>query len=161
MSATTSLLAELLQESALEDVPRTAFAVTIGLREFFAEGTEEELEYQALLAAARGSLRLLDADQHAARRRVVIVADLPDAALKEDPSVDRAVVAVASRVALRDVAAVYMDAPGAEDDVRRAAAFVLEADIGGADAQFVVDNAEGHELGWYATQEIGPLLELL
>jgi hypothetical protein len=25
----------------------------------------------------------------------------------------------------------------------------------------VVDQAEGHELAWFATQEIGPLLELL
>ena len=27
-------------------------------------------------------------------------------------------------------------------------------------AAFVVEQAEGHELQWYATQEIGPLLEL-
>jgi hypothetical protein len=38
---------------------------------------------------------------------------------------------------------------------------VLEADLGSEDAQFVVDQAEGHELAWYATQEIGALLELL
>ena len=35
------------------------------------------------------------------------------------------------------------------------------ADLGSADAQFIVDGAEGYDLGWYATQEIGPLLELL
>ena len=29
------------------------------------------------------------------------------------------------------------------------------------DRQFVVDQAEGHELAWFATQEINPLLELL
>ena len=34
-------------------------------------------------------------------------------------------------------------------------------DLGSADAQFIVDGAEGYDLGWYATQEIGPLLELL
>jgi hypothetical protein len=38
---------------------------------------------------------------------------------------------------------------------------VLEADLGSEDAQFVVDQAEGHELAWYASQEIGTLLELL
>ena len=37
----------------------------------------------------------------------------------------------------------------------------IEADLGSADAQFVVDQAEGHELAWYATQEIGPALEPL
>ena len=49
----------------------------------------------------------------------------------------------------------------AEDDVRAAVNVVLEADLGSEDAQFVVDQAEGHELAWYATQEIGPVLDLL
>ena len=38
---------------------------------------------------------------------------------------------------------------------------VIAADLGSEDDQFAVDGAEAHELGWYATQEIGPLLELL
>ena len=37
---------------------------------------------------------------------------------------------------------------------------VVEADLGSEDAAFRMEQAEGHELGWYATQEIGPLLEL-
>ena len=37
---------------------------------------------------------------------------------------------------------------------------LVEADLGSEDAAFVVEQAEGHELQWYATQEIGPLLEL-
>ncbi len=41
-----------------------------------------------------------------------------------------------------------------------AAEQLVEADLGSEDAAFVVDQAEGHELQWYATQEIGPLLEL-
>ena len=47
------------------------------------------------------------------------------------------------------------------DDVRAAAEQLVEADLGSEDAAFVVDQAEGHELQWYATQEIGALLELL
>ena len=34
------------------------------------------------------------------------------------------------------------------------------ADAGDEDAQFLVDGVEDHELGWYAAQEIGPLVEL-
>ena len=60
-----------------------------------------------------------------------------------------------------DVASVHVDGADAEDDVRAAVGVVLEADLGSDDAQFVVDQAEGHELAWFATQEIGPLLELL
>jgi hypothetical protein len=38
---------------------------------------------------------------------------------------------------------------------------VLEADLGDDDAKFLLDEAEGHDLLWYASQEIGPLLALL
>ncbi len=34
------------------------------------------------------------------------------------------------------------------------------ADAGDEDAQFLVDGVEDHELGWFAAQEIGPLVEL-
>lgn len=161
VAATTTLLRELLEHGELPAIARTAFAVTPALREFYLDDDADELDYQALLAAARGSLRLLDADPSAVPRRVVIVADVPDADVQAHPELDRAVVRVGAPVPLGTVVAVYADGPEAEDDVRRAAVAVLEADIGGADAQFVVDGAEGHELGWYATQEIGPLLELL
>ena len=57
---------------------------------------------------------------------------------------------------MRDVASAHIDGADAEDDVRAAVDVVLEADLGSEDAQFVVDQAEGHELAWYATQEIGP-----
>jgi hypothetical protein len=35
------------------------------------------------------------------------------------------------------------------------------ADLGDLDAEFVVGEAEDHELAWYATQELPFLLELL
>ena len=166
LPATTSVLRTLVDEGRLTG-PLTAFAVTPGLREFYAlsdaGADEEELEYAALLAAARASLRLVDVDPSAARRRVVLAADDPDPAVTEveDPDADRGAVRVTGDVALAEVASAHVDGAEAEDDVRAAVNVVLEADLGSEDAQFVVDQAEGHELAWYATQEIGPLLELL
>ena len=166
LPATTSVLRTLVDDGRLTG-PLTGFAVTPALREFYAlsdaGADEEELEYAALLAAARASLRLIDVDPSAARRRVVLAADVPDTAVTEldDPDTDRGAVRVVGDVALADVASAHVDGADAEDDVRAAVNVVLEADLGSEDAQFVVDQAEGHELAWYATQEIGTLLELL
>ena len=166
LPATTTVLRTLVDEGRLT-APLTAFAVTPQLRAFYslsdAEADLEELEYAALLAAARASLRLVDLDPFAARRRVVIAADVPDSAVVpvQEEDVDAGAVRVVADLRLADVASAHIDGAQAEDDVRAAAAVVLEADLGSDDAQFVVDQAEGHELGWYATQEIGPALELL
>ena len=147
--------------------PHTVFAVTPQLREFYelsdADADTEELEYAALLGAARASLRLIDVDPLAARRRVVVAADVPDAQTSpiDDADTDRGAVKVEGDIRLRDVASAHLDGSAAEDDVRAAVNVVLEADLGSEDAQFAVDQAEGHELAWYATQEIGPALELL
>jgi hypothetical protein len=43
--------------------------------------------------------------------------------------------------------------------VSDAAQALAAADAGDADAKFAVDGAEGHELGWYATQELSYLTE--
>ena len=142
------------------DAP-TGYAVTPALREWYVEGDLEELEYAALLEAARGSLRLLDEDPTSARRRAVVAADVPDGAVDVRPDLDRAVVRVTVPVAMSMIAAVHLDGVDAEPAVRAAADAVLEADLGSDDAKFLLDEAEGHELLWYATQEVGPLLELM
>lgn len=160
LPATVPMLRELVTAGGFEP-PLTAFAVTPALREWYVDDDGEALEYAALLSAARGSLRLLDADPFAPRRRVVVVAMVPDGTVNARPDLERAVVRVAVPVRLANVAAVHLDDEAAEPAVAAAAGAVLEADLGSADAQFVVDGAEGHELAWYATQEIGPLLELL
>jgi hypothetical protein len=166
LPATTSVLRTLVDEGRLT-VPLTGFAVTDSLRAFYerseAEADTEELEYAALLSAARASLRLLDLDPFAARRRVVLAADVDDGAVTavDDPDVDHGAVRIADDVAVTQVASAHVDGSDAEDDVRAAVGLVLEADLGSEDAQFTVDQAEGHELGWYATQEIGPMLDLL
>jgi hypothetical protein len=166
LPATTTALRTLVDEGRLTG-PSTAFAVTPALREFYAlseaEADLEELEYAALLAAARASLRLLDVDPFAARRRVVLAVDVADGSVHpiDDADTERGAVRVEGDIELRDVASAHLDGADAEEDVQAAVAVVLEADLGSEDAQFVVDQAEGHELAWYATQEIGPALELL
>jgi hypothetical protein len=162
LPSTLSGLRQLLDTGELGTPPLPAFAVTGPLREWYAEGDEEELEYAALSLAARASVRLLDRglllEPELAARRVVVVAEVADT--QPAPDVDRAAVRVLQPVPLRLVQSVHVDDADAEPDVRAAAEALGEADLGSEDAAFVVDQAEGHELQWYATQEIGPLLEL-
>jgi hypothetical protein len=139
--------------------PVTAFAVTPTLREWYAEGDEEELEYAAFSDAARASLRLLDVDPLSPSRRVVLSADVPDGVVTVQPDLDRAVVRLAQPVPLSSVAAIHVDGADAEKDVAAAVAVVLEADLGDEDAQFVVDGAEGHELEWYDVTEIDQVID--
>lgn len=160
LPSTLTGLRRLLDTGVVGDPPLPAFAVTGALREWYAEGGDEELEYAALTLAARASLRLLDVDPDAPPRRAVVVADVPDAAVMPAPAVDRGAVHVGDAVPLRLVQSVHVDDPAAEDDVRAAVLAVVEADLGSADAVFLMEQAEGHELQWYATQELGPLLEL-
>ncbi len=162
LPSTLSGLRTLLDTGALGDPPLPGYAVTGALREWYAEGDEEELEYAALSLAARASIRLLDRglllEPGLAARRVVVVAEV--AAVEPAPDVDRAAVRVLEAVPMRLVQAVHVDDPDAESDVRAAAEALTAADLGSDDAAFVVEQSEGHELQWYATQEIGPLLEL-
>lgn len=161
LPATFPVLRALLDTGSIGPAPVRGFAVTPSVREWYAEGDEEELEYAALREAAGASLRLLDTDPAAERRRVVVAAEVSDALVQPRPELDRAVVSLSEPVALSAVAAVHADTADAEDAVRAAAAMALEADLGSEDAQFVVDGADGYELAWYASQEIGALVELL
>lgn len=161
LPATTTVLRALLDDGEVGPAPVRAFTVTPALREWYAESNADELEYAALLEAARASLRMLDTDPSAARRRVVLAADVPDDVVRPRLDLDRAVVELSAAVSLGQIAAAQVDTTDAEATVSVAANSVLEADLGSADAQFVVDEAEGYELAWYATQEIGALIELL
>lgn len=160
LPSTLSELRTLLDNGFVGDPPLPGYAVTPALREWYAEGDLEELEYATLSLAARASVRLLDADPDAVRRRVVVVAEVPDDVVTTVPHVDRAAVKVSDPIDLRLVQAVHVDDPSAVPDVTVAANAVIEADLGSDDAAFLVEQADGHELQWYATQEIGPLLEL-
>jgi hypothetical protein len=160
LPATLPVLQRLLDTGRLDDPPLPGFAVTGALREWYAEGDQEELEYAALTLAARASLRLLDVDPEAPPRRAVVVAEVADTAVIPAPALDRGAVTVGATVAIADVQSVHVDDPAAEVDVRAAVESVIAADLGSEDAAFVMEQAEGHELQWYATQELGPLLEL-
>ncbi|MFF4542641.1 DUF6912 family protein [Streptomyces sp. NPDC001406] len=159
-------LAEAYKTGELGAGPFVAYAVTPALREWYLSDDIEELEYAALSRAALASLRLLAADSEAARRRVVVAVDVADSAATADP--DRALepaalgeVRVAGAVRLAKAAAVHVDADDAERDVAAAAQALEAADGGDDDAQFVVDEAEDHELLWFATQEIPNLVGLV
>jgi hypothetical protein len=156
--ATLPQLAEVCANGTIEPAPVTAFAVTPALREWYVEGDLEELEYAALTEAARASLRLLDVDPTAPRRRVVLAIDVPDRYARPAPDLDRAVVRVLAPVPWASVASAHVDAPEAVPEVKAAVDNVLAADLGDDDAQFVVDGAEDHELQWWATQEVPELL---
>ncbi len=155
LPATVSMLADVLRESEVGPAPVRAFAVTPALREWYARGDQEELEYVALLHAARASLRLLLADPAAPRRRVVLAADVPAEQVDAKGGFDEpTLVLVSAPVPLARVAAGHVDDRVAVDDIGAAAAALPAAEAGDDDAQFLVDSAEGHELLWYATQEL-------
>ncbi|MBX6766082.1 MAG: hypothetical protein IRY90_02820 [Actinomadura rubrobrunea] len=163
--ATLSGLARVHAAREIGPAPLTAYAVTSALREWYAEGDEEELEYVAMTAAARASLRLLADDPDAPRRRVVLAAEVPERTV-ERPRGDAAVgdegararVLVTAPIPWRKIASGHVDAEDAAADVGAAAAALAAADAGDEDAQFTVDGADGHDLLWYATQELGDLL---
>ncbi|MGH8863007.1 MAG: DUF6912 family protein [Jatrophihabitantaceae bacterium] len=139
----------------------TAFAVTPGLREWYLDDDIEALEYAAMLDAARASLRLLDADTTAARRRVVLALDASDASVQVRDDLDRGVVRLITTTPLARIASVHVDDADAERAVTLAADSIIAADLGDEAAQDRVDDADGFELSWYATQEIGAALARL
>jgi hypothetical protein len=140
-------------------VPAEVHTVTPTLREWYAEGDEEELEYVAFTRAAQGALRLLRHDPKAPRRRVVVSADLPASAIRQvDQDLGSSLVGMADAVPLSAVAAIHVDGEGAEADVAAAADVVEEAAAGDPDAQFTVDGAEDHELEWYDPTELANLV---
>ncbi|GAA3754111.1 hypothetical protein GCM10022225_43590 [Plantactinospora mayteni] len=154
--ATLPMLAELRQEGWI--LTAQGHAVTPELREWYAEGDEEELEYVAFTRAAQEALRLLRADPGAPRRRVVVAVDLPSGAVRRgDPELGSSTVRLAGRVGIGAVAAIHVDGVGATDDVEAAVEVVEQALAGDADAQFTVDSAEDHELEWYDPSELDAL----
>ena len=134
--------------------PFMGHAVTDELRAAYADGSDEDWEYAASSAAAQSSLGLLHEDEPA--RRVVIAVDVPSArpAGLDDPTV----VEVDDVVPFRLIGAVLADAADAEDDVTAARDALLARS---EDSERLLDACLDHELGWWAAQEIGDLLEAL
>jgi hypothetical protein len=156
--ATVPMLAELRANGQLGSGPTVAHAVTPALREWYAEGDEEELEYVAFTRAAQGALRLLRHDPEAPRRRVVVSADVPSTTLvREDVELGSSTVRLPQPVSLKEVASIHLDGVNAAEEIAAAADVVEEALAGDPDAQFTVDGAEDHELEWYAVSELDQL----
>jgi hypothetical protein len=140
------------------DPPRLGFAVTPALREWYASGDSEELEYVALTDAAGESLRVLSVEPGAPGRRVVLAVDVADAEVELAPGHHPAAVTVIGSIPRSGFASVHVDDPRVADEVASAAALVRAADAGDPDARFVVDGIQDHELQWYAIEEIEALL---
>ena len=168
--ATLEFLKVLAAEGEFSPVSRTAFAVTPTLREAYSSGDDEELSEVAMGEAARASLRLIAAavDDEAdtgtvadgvVYRRAVIAADVDDPTLR--PDLDDAVVRLKEPLRMDQVASVHVDLEGAEEAVAKAVSAVDAADMGDADAEFVLGDAEDHTLAWYAPLELPFLLDLL
>ncbi|MFJ7182162.1 DUF6912 family protein [Streptomyces massasporeus] len=152
-------LAEAYKTGELGAGAFAAYAVTPGLREWYASDDIEELEYAALGRAALASLRLLAAEPEAPRRRIVIAVDVPDRVVSADHDpAEPGEVRVAGPLPLGKAASVHVDAADAQARVTAAAEALPAADRGDGDAQSAVDGAEDHELLWFATQEIANLV---
>ena len=160
LPSTLPALAQALRSGQVGSGPMHGFAVTPSLREAYASGDEEELEYTAMAEAARASLRMLAKDPAAPPRRVVLAAEIPAEQVKLDArDKEPARVLIAEAVPIERLASAHVDDVEAGADVRAAADALPAADAGDEDASFAVDGAEGHELGWYATQELSYLAD--
>lgn len=184
--ATIPMLRELVADRELRAINDTAFAVTPTLREAYASGDDEELAEVAMGEAARSALRLLADEREAAAlrsegddagdapdadtapgdgysspvyRRAVIAADVTGASLR--PDLDDAVVRLSAPITYDQIASVHVDLAEAEPQVAKAVDVVDAADLGDPDAEFVLGDAEDHQLAWYAAQELPFLLDLL
>ena len=144
LPATIAMLRDLEASGEFRARSGTGFALTPALREAYVSGSDEELEYAALLDAARASIRLIAAEEKAEPRRVVVSADVDKVTLRSD--LDAPVVRLDGPVPLTQIAA---------------ADVIDAADLGDEDAEFALGDAEDHELAWYAPQELPFFLELL
>jgi hypothetical protein len=159
--ATLAMLAQLVADRMLHARSGTAFAVTPTLREAYAHGDDDELADVALREAALASLRLLAVEGTSSMppRRAVLEAEVGEVTAR--PDLDDAVVRLSGPIAFDDVIAAYVDNAEAESAVLPAIEAVDEADLGDEDAEFVVGDAQDHDLAWYGPQELPFLLELL
>ena len=134
VAATTSQLRELVETGTIS-AELVGFAATEALAAEFKDSSTDEVEYALSVAAAEASAALLGAGPAApSGRRVVVVADLPESAVRPDPSTPGGV-QVAEGLELRHVDAVLADPVDISSP----------ADL-------------TNDLAWYATQEISDLL---
>ncbi|EYR62237.1 mucin [Actinotalea ferrariae CF5-4] len=141
-------LPELATSSGL--TARLVHAVTPGLREALPDEDEEGLEYAAQLLAADDSLDLLEDLPPAARRRVVVAADVPESLVEpveEGEAHTPSVVRLLAGVGWGDVACAHVDEAAAEADVT--------ATLAGDDD--AAERLAERDLLWYDVSELATL----
>lgn len=153
--SSTGRLRDLLISGGLGPVPVLGHALTDEVRGALPDLGEEELEYAALTEAAQDSIGLLTEEDRP--QRVVVVAEATTAKPVGDP--ESSLVEVDEAIPLTRVVAFHLDSLDAADDVAAARDAWGAAEAGDVEAQAVVDRCREHELGWFATQEIGDLVE--
>ena len=105
---TLPALTTALKTGEVGPAPIMGFAVTPTLREGYASGDLDELEYVALTEAARASLRQLADDPGAPARRVVLAAEVAEGDIGRSGDHDHlAAVQVLSAIPFTDVAAAF------------------------------------------------------
>ncbi|WP_285731528.1 hypothetical protein [Nocardiopsis sp. ATB16-24] len=144
LPSTIPALARLLEEGRLEGAPLTAFTADPGPGE-----DVEEVEYEAMYAAAEESLTLLASDSDAPRRRVVLAANVPDHVVEYEGGAEEGVarVRVAGAIPLKRLLSAHVDDVAAAGDVAEAA----QDPTSGA--------VEEHALMWFAVQELRHLVQ--
>jgi hypothetical protein len=90
----------------------------------------------------------------------VLAADVDDSLVGITVDADNpAQVTVTVPIATTRLVSAHVDDAQAESDIQKAIQALPEADQGDDDAAFEVDQAEGHELAWYASQELPDLVK--
>ena len=154
---TVASLGDLHRTGRVAPAPLRAHAATPAARAAFgASADEEEVEYAALMAAAYDSLLAIAATS-GEPRRVVVAADVDDAAVTVVGGDDPTAVDLAVEVPIGRCSAVHVDDADAEGELVLALARLPEAQAGDDQALAAVSLVE-HELLWFATQEIPDLL---
>jgi len=146
---TMTELAAATAAGSVGPAPVDGFAVTPGLREWFAEGDDEELEYAAQARAAAASIARLVADPSAPRRRVVLAVDVDDASVTDADGLDTGAVVVDAAVPSTSFVSAVVDDVAAIPDVTRAVEDPDDADA--------ASDVEDHQLLWFAVQELTDL----
>ena len=156
-------LREARERGRFGPAPLAAHAVTPALVALVDDETggagragDEELEWEASVAASLDSLRLLAAEpeEEGPLRRVVAAVDVPTA--EPGPGDEASAVLLPHEVPLRRLAALLVDTPDAAPLVRGA----RDALAGGApEDDPAVDRCLDEVLGWWAASELDALLD--
>lgn len=161
--ATFDMLAQFASAEVMPVRSGIAFALTPAVREFYTSGDDEELAYTAFLDAAQASLRLLGTGEVEVfpHRRVVISADIPDAAVTFSPEDGEAVVRLQpAEVGIAQLASIHVDDADAEAATAKAIEAIDAADLGDEDAELIVGDCEDNLMSWYDAKELNILVAL-